>query len=528
MHFIALLLITPLYASPQTEDVFKLTPLAGTLVKRPRSCSVCGRRGHYADDCRLSGAFLEFRPAPMAIVRYQSIYPGSRRNEREERRPPSRNTREKEDDSVDDRAKEKRRTSGEEWKCRWNKDEQVIQPEKVARVEPEPPSVVEVVIPAGTVKVQPDKVPVAFKIVVDVQSDERQVTSTTKSLEASSSIAPTDVTVPPAAPPVMPVRKMSPNSDSNYSFSDFFEKEKQLNEAAHGGEGAASQLVSVPKETVADAVAAVAEDFISIDSPSSTTTGAAAVAVAVPVRVVGKDEGSNITQVSSSLQPTQGSPKQATSEARIYLTKEHSKVLINQKGSEFLRQMSEKFSIRVRLEWQSVGNLLTVSGSEQNQSAFHAQLTAFLNQVDADNLYSLDDRLPVKRDRFILAINVSIGRLNDCLGNGYDLLRRIGRGYNGKKGKKEADKARRHLNMMLFGQAGLRDGKRRLDALKQSLLELKRDKTATGLDSRIREEMEENHRYIFSAMAHDNYPDLLKRYYIWKRGQSSENPVDPK
>lgn len=515
-----------------TEDVFKLTPITGAVIKRSKYCCVCGRRGHTADDCRLSGAFLDFRVAPSAIVRYQSIYPGSRRNDREDRRPPSRHREEREDRDVErgsrhqqERGKLSRRSrsstqDGEERSANVIvEDRRPIETKEVDV--PKPTNTIpekSVVVVAAPVAVQPipatpkEKVQVAFQVTVDVQSDERQVTSTTKSMEATAN----DVTSGGGV--VVPyVRRMSPNSDSNYSFSDFFEKEKQAAAVAeqklHSSDGAPSSAATV-------SAVAVAEDFISINtsSASSTTNNAVSVTTAPPPA----KEDASPSHVSSSL-PQQPTDKE--SDARIYLTKEHSKILINQKGSEFLQEMSERFKIRVRLEWQSIGNLLTVTGLEQNQNSFHAQLTLFLNQNDkvlvAPSMWAAP--LPKKRDQLIAVIGGCIGRLGTNLGNIYDLYRRQEYSGTGRRSIKEADKARKLLNMILFGQAGLRDGQRRLGELKQGLAVLQSESTDTAtttVDEKVRENMETNFRYIFSANKHTNYGELLPRYKNWIRQRS--------
>lgn len=491
-----------------TEDVTRLTPLTGALIKRHRYCSVCGRRGHIADDCRLASAFLDFRPAPMAIVRYQSIYPGSRRND--EKRPPSRNR----DEGMPSR---------EERRSRWDDKEATTTGGEVtgkAEVVPVKDSVVQ---PAGSVPEkavavppQPEKEQVAFKVTFDVQSDERQVTSTTKSSDSPAATTSDDMA------PGQYVRKMSPNSDSNYSFSDFFEKEKEKEKEKLQAAAAEQTLLSKGLPLT------VVEDFISINNPEPSDSTNTADSNASPVNAEASP-----SHVSSSLQvPNKYSqpppallptPVEVECDARIYLTKEHSKILINAKGSEFLQEMSKKFKIRVRLEWQSVGNLLTVTGFEQNQNAFHLQLTAFLNQSDkaiVQNVSGWHAPLPKKRDQLIAVICGCISKLNTNLGNIYDLYRRQEYCGSGKRSIKEADKARRQLNMILFGQAGLRDGQRRLEDLKRCVAVLQKEPESATVDEQTRGDIEANFKYIFSANKHDNYGELLPQFKLWSRNRS--------
>lgn len=449
----------------------------------------------------------------MSIIKYHTIYPDSRWNPRVEVRPPSRNREEEQEVEIEvgarKRKKENKRKRSSNGESRWD---QCASEGTASTVVDQPPENAPRDVPPvpiqedpPTTEQEPEKVPVAFKITFDCQSDERQVTSTTKSNEA------TGVDAPPAPPKPSTVRKMSPNSDSNYSFSDFFEKERQMNsligqEQALNPSPVDPSPIEQPSEqnvTESSAVTA-AEEFISINSASSTTTG----------------DSNAMTVSSSNLQLVQQQPEaemssDKESEARIYLTKAHSKVLINDRGSEFLRIMSEKFNIRVRLEWQSVGNLLTVCGLERGQNAFHHELTAFLERLDTDKAQHINT-LPVRKDRLIVALTMSISRLRENLGNVYELLQKQGKKPHGLKSRKDADRARRQLNMILFGQAGLRDGKRRLDELKRGLWQLRKD-PGSEINVQWRLEMEEHFKYIFTPFSHDNYPDLVHRYNAWRK-----------
>ena len=293
-------------------------------------------------------------------------------------------------------------------------------------------------------------------------------------------------------------RKMSPNSDSNYSFSDFFEKDKQPE-----GPSRKSNMEM---------------DYISIDSSST-------VPAALPAKV---DNEPSSSLVSSSHQLAALPPPETgktESEARIYLSKEHSKLLINEKGNKLLQELSKKYDVRVRLEWQAVGNLLTIIGTDSNQTSFHNQLTAFLKQSE-DNSNEMDT-LPMKKERMITELQHSIGCLNNTsLGNVYDLFRRQKQQCQGKRSKKEADKARRSLNMMLFGQAGFREGKRRLADLRSSLAQLKVDRRPGNVEGPIRVEILNNYRYIFTPFRHENYQELLQPYMAWRKQKNEANRRD--
>lgn len=478
---------------------------------------------------------LEFPVGPVSIMRYDPIYPRTDYNSdlemwtnREADRCEEKRKR-RQDEAVEKRRKDRssKSTSKEHEKDKSPTHVEVEQ--QVNQVEKTPTSVVVEKPSESTLKVPsaenasaetkqaPNSVK-AFKITVDVQSDERMVTSTTVGEKGSGGSGP------------IVARKMSPNSDSNYSFSEFFDKDKQAAMAA--GQPTESEVVE--EAAITEEVTAQ-EDFISINTPTQSSPPRPSHSLLV-------NEDTNSSHVSSSHQTTaplqrlpESTPlappvttiaKDEESEARIFLSKDHSKVLINEAGSKFLQELSEKHTIRVRLEWQAIGNLLTLTGSQANQNAFHGALTKFLMREDdrmgVDSMIG-NSQLPKRRDALIQVIQASFSLLQTYLGNVWDMYRKVmefERHGGGKRGVQKRDKMRRTMNMILFGQAGLRDGARRMDELKRNLTELLGYQgTSNYVENKFRDEIENNFRYIFSAVRHDNYPDLLQRYAVWRKSK---------
>lgn len=417
----------------------------------------------------MNSVFLEFKVAPTNIVRYESIYPNSRNNDGEDfTRPRSGG------DIVND--------------SKWNQEKEMrraARRQSTGPVESENDQqnsiVHEVSNSSGNAKESNSGLPQqvvakdvpAYTIVVDTQSDERQVTSSTTDRN-------------------FPARKSSPNSDSNYSFTEFFEGDKPST--------VDSPLATTPKEVNAMEQKNVNADYIAIADRTE----------------------SNATNVSSSgQQGPDNSKSPVQSEARILLSKDNSKILINEKGSGFLREMSKKFNLRVRLEWQSVGNLLTICGTEPDQNGFHGELTKFLGEVSQERYNNLP-RLPSNKKLLIETINSAFNCLKQDLGNVYALQKRS-ESDTGFKDTRDARKARKNLNISLFGQAGLREGKRRLQQLKDSLALIKSQDAPLGEDdTRL---MEENYQYIFTSYKHKNYKELLYQYRMWQR--HSAPPSEP-
>lgn len=74
--------------------------------------------------------------------------------------------------------------------------------------------------------------------------------------------------------------------------------------------------------------------------------------------------------------------------------------------------------------------------------------------------------------------------------------------------------------MILFGQAGLRDGQRRLEDLKRCVAVLQKEPESATVDEQTRGDIEANFKYIFSANKHDNYGELLPQFKLWSRNRS--------
>lgn len=466
--------------------MYKLNPLSGPIIKRNRYCSVCGRRGHLADDCRLSSAFLDFKIAPMTIVKYRTIYPDSRRNDLEPKPQPEKKRITRFSDVVPTNASPAIVPAVENNRPKTPVIESRPAPEIVAATNPKP--VVE-------------KIP--YKITFDVQSDERQVTSTTRSVEQ----LPQPPTTIADGQPIV-ARKMSPNSDSNYSFSEFFDKDNpQMHKRF---EVASSEVLSEQSadDFTRDVILQPAEDFISINNSEVSSLEATTTVAEKPTSSV---SSSNNNQEDG----------QAESEAKIYLSKDHCKILINERGNRFLRDQSEAFKLRVRLEWQSVGNLLTVFGRAVDQDAFHKKLINFLTESNEERITVPVNRLPGRSDRLLKLLDEKLKMLKTDLGNPnlyfYDY--RKYRQDVGPKAKKKVRLAIQRMNMIFYGQMGYFSGTKWCDQLRGYTRTLRESSGEQMVDADTRSRIEETFDYVFGDNDHKNYDVMLK----WYRKHRAQN-----
>lgn len=93
---------------------------------------------------------------------------------------------------------------------------------------------------------------------------------------------------------------------------------------------------------------------------------------------------------------------------------------------------------------------------------------------------------------------------------------------------KRAIKCRRSLNIILMGCGGLAQGSVHLEALRSILADLKRESNVEKVVSkRIRDDIMEHTRYIFSAIKHDDYSGLIDQFLKNKASRESAVKLVP-
>lgn len=230
-----------------------------------------------------------------------------------------------------------------------------------------------------------------------------------------------------------------------------------------------------------------------------------------------------------SLQITERSPSpirklstehEQKSDAKIYLTKENTKYLTNEKGNEFLREASSQNGVVVLMGYENVGNFLSVTGLPSAQNNFRADLASYFEEAEKlmKEKTMISQGVPKLRITLIKFIKDQIWQLDRALGDVKCLYKslRLFEGQNSKTGNSRADKCRKTLNMILLGQTGLLDGQMHLVALQANLRYLM-DSTREVVSPNFRNQVFQHCRYIFSSYDHKNYDDLVKEYIVLKQ-----------
>ncbi|XP_037044596.1 uncharacterized protein LOC119080389 isoform X2 [Bradysia coprophila] len=217
-------------------------------------------------------------------------------------------------------------------------------------------------------------------------------------------------------------------------------------------------------------------------------------------------------------------PDAPSNSAKIFLTKQHARLLLStDAGNKLLSDASITHQVKVRMDWENLGNVLVVVGATSNQNKFHADLIRFLVEMCKKMRIKNEtfQQIPKSKMALIRFIREQFALLEQPLGNVSELYRNMKRNENlkSKNGTKNADRARKNLNIILMGRAGLRDGRLHLAGL-ESNLKFLLNNNKDMMTRHTREEIYQHYRYVFSSFEHDDYPDLISEYEEMKRSKT--------
>lgn len=280
------------------------------------------------------------------------------------------------------------------------------------------------------------------------------------------------------------------DSDSNYSFSEYFEQSGQF-----GG------LSDSDKESTSIDDTGSNPDFIPLNNDSANDEEIVEDNIQTDIRQMVEED------------PIQSNV--VLEKSKIYLSKEHCKYLLTRSGNEFLTNANSKHGVIVRMEWRSVSNILIVEGTTSAQDNFHQELISYCEAaVKTAHLKRItSQKLPKNRLSLIKFIKDQISQLESSHGNVKDLYLRMcmHEKQNSKNNNRNADRIRRLLNMILMGQTGLREGPMHLRLLQSNLKSLM-SMTKMEVANQMRDAVFSHYQYIFSPVEHSDYPGLLCEY----------------
>lgn len=297
--------------------------------------------------------------------------------------------------------------------------------------------------------------------------------------------------------------------DSNYSFSEFYDKEakkKDVNPDNDKSEPQKSKSLSP------------APDFIAISNNDEPE----------------EDDGQCHISLNEATDTT--SLTEAICTAKIYLSKEDSQIILSPSFANTMKSLVLSSNVAIKMKHQPTGHILLITGKTSEQDYFHKQLLESVQSYKHENRRKhLEQSLQVPKAKSVLLkfIDNNLDMLKINLGNVNSLYRKMiyNERNNSKQSIKNADKARRILNMILMGQCGLRDGKMHLDALRNIREDLcKSDEL--HITTELRNAIFQHIKYVFSPFEHPNYDVLVEEYFEIKsqekdQSNESENIEEP-
>ncbi|KAG4074359.1 hypothetical protein HA402_008768 [Bradysia odoriphaga] len=228
----------------------------------------------------------------------------------------------------------------------------------------------------------------------------------------------------------------------------------------------------------------------------------------------------------------------------ISLTKDRCRPLLsNLNGFNFLNDVYDTYGIIMKLTW--VPNItLHFRGTKLQRTRFRGDLAMFIDNeivnngiksaASASNGFELKSQacdrfvqnLPRCKSLLIKMIEDNLDLLQTNLGNAEALFAYITTKENkqSKISMKQVNRSRKDLNIILMGQAGLRDGPKHLAELKRLLKTLKNINESV-INKAFIATITPHFNYIFTSYQHDDYPALIAEYKMSLKTNRSTNDL---
>lgn len=293
------------------------------------------------------------------------------------------------------------------------------------------------------------------------------------------------------------------DSDSNYSFSEHFEVPSSTTTTLNESE---TRKSNGPMDALPDIIplSSMDDDVAEQDIQLSTTSQGISMCV-----------NSKVSSSSGGAAQDEENLPDCPSEAKIIMAHDQTQYLFSPEGRQFLIDSAKQCNVNVRMDFKEYGYVLVIYGLKKDQEDLQLLLLRRNQEVKRKTTEFQSQKPPKRIDVLIRFMRDGINSLTGDLGNAkghYFRIKELER-MNTKNGFKLAERKRRLLNMILFGQAGLNNGSMHLDQL---LLILKRlvdeHKLEENASAAMRNKIEEHWKVIFSPIAHPNYESLLQSY----------------
>lgn len=215
--------------------------------------------------------------------------------------------------------------------------------------------------------------------------------------------------------------------------------------------------------------------------------------------------------------PVEGSEDK--SQSKICLSESNAELLLASAcGRQVLLKASSNHCVKVLLNFDDA--TLIVEGSSTHQSKFQNDLMELL-----DGIYKPIDGIPQSRTNIIRFISEHFVELLKLRPLKLEPARLYGQmirseGKMTESGNDKANCARKQLNMLLMGLAGLRDGRFHLAELSANLKYLQENDVTGEKLRQVRTVIKHHFSYVFTPVVHDDYPGMITKYVQMKQSNS--------
>ncbi|KAH8394964.1 hypothetical protein KR215_002094, partial [Drosophila sulfurigaster] len=352
--------------------------------------------------------------------------------------------------------------------------------------------------------------------VEETQQQEFVIDTQSKPAEAKTTATTTTANATTPSKPAINKSSVTPHdldSDSNYSFSEHFEVPSSTTTTTNDVEIVEATTPATPKSGPMENLPEMIPLSSTADDNEEENVNLSYDRYSQGISMCVTSKATSTSTSNAAVEEAESLPD-VPSEAKILMAQDQTQYLFSPEGCQFLTASAKKCNVSVRMDFKEYGYVLVIYGLKKNQEELQLMLLHRNREVKRRSNDIQRQKPPKRIDVLIRFLRDGINSLNTDLGNAKTHFIRIKEleEMNTKNGFKLAERKRRLLNMILFGQAGLGNGSMHLDQLLvilKRLLERSPDENATPA---MRNEIEEHYSVIFSAQPNDNYEVLLQNY----------------
>lgn len=345
--------------------------------------------------------------------------------------------------------------------------------------------------------------------------DKSPVTDKTKKLVKEDAPSTSSKSMPsPKRSPAQPhhaTTEHHDDSNSNYSFSEFYDASQEKQQ---------SEVFKSPTE-----VASTSSSSKTTKTGNSTETAIEQQPEAL--KLVKNPFASGATKLPDfiSLSNDENTPRvapiertlEAVGEARIMLSKEHFLLLTNERGQNFLYDLSNRCNVVGQFRWDNTGNSLVISGLPQDQSDFHLEVREYLYHVELvkhEKVMEASTQLPKTKPRIVNFLKTNLSQINKW--NAFIVKKNLDAMIAAEKtmDHKKALKCRKTLNIAFIGHAELCEGGTHVGALRRILYTLEKELSQgkQEISVELRTEIQMHMKPIFSTTNHGDYRKMYTQF----------------